>query len=86
MVLPLPHLFLWVRFPGPQGSPAHLDTPDWLLHGDLREAQSWARPHLPVSACTGKRERCELRTRHPCVYSKFLGRGLRGISRVGKSR
>lgn len=57
----------------PRGPPAHLDTPDWLFHGDLREAQSWARPPLPVLAGTGKREGCELGTRHPCVYSEFLG-------------
>lgn len=74
--LPLLHLFLWVWFLGPQGSPAHLDTPDWLLYRDLREAQSWARPSAtppPMLARVGKREGCELRTLHPLVYSEFLG-------------
>lgn len=48
----VPHL-LWVRFPGSQESPAHLDTQDWLSYGDLREAQSWARPAVSTHRETG---------------------------------
>lgn len=54
-------------------SPAYLDTSDWLLHGDLREAQSWARPRNPGVAHTGETGgvRCGVRS-SSCAPRRLL--------------
>lgn len=59
MTFPLPPKFWVPIFSSGFGSrdhtesPAHLDTRDWLSYGDLREAQSWARPPVSTPQETG---------------------------------
>lgn len=54
-------------------SPAHLDTRDWLSHGDLREAQSWARPRVSTHRENRRGTGHQLGAVHLGSYSKLLG-------------